>query len=83
MKVSILTLPGVQVKIFQIRHVIFQNRKSVFFQILHDFLVSGKVTPRYIFRLNVIYFAQKGPVKVQIFETFECSDQNLPKSCHF
>ena len=21
--------------------------------------------------------------KVQIFETFECSDQNSPNSCHF
>ena len=32
---------------------------------------------------NVIYFARKGPIKVQIFETFECSDQNSPNSCHF
>ena len=29
-----------------------------------------------LFRSNVIYIARKGPIKVQIFETFECSDQN-------
>ena len=33
--------------------------------------------------LYFIYFALKGPIKVQIFETFECLDQNLPNSCHF
>ena len=36
-----------------------------------------------IFRSNVIYFAQKGPIKVQIIETFECLDINSPNSYHF
>ena len=61
----------------------FPNHKSVFLQILHDSSVSWKTTPLYFFRSNVIYFAQKGPIKAQIFETFECSDQNSPNSCHF
>ena len=26
---------------------------------------------------NIIYFDQKDPIKMQIFETFECSGQNL------
>ena len=61
----------------------FPNRKEVFLQILHDFSVSSKITPQYFFRSKIIYFAQKGPIKVQILETFECSDQNSPNSCQF
>ena len=34
-----------------------------------------KELPLYFFRSN-----RKGPIKVQIFETFECSDQNSPNS---
>ena len=52
----------------------FPSRKSVFLQIFMTL---------YFFRSNVIYFARKGPMKVQIFETFECSDQNSPNSCHY
>ena len=61
----------------------FPNHKSVFLQILPDSSVSWKITPLYFFRSKVIYFAQKGPITVQIFQTFECLDQNLPNSCHF
>ena len=45
--------------------------------------MSWKITPLYFFRSNVIYFAQKETIKVQIFETFECSGQNSRNSCHF
>ena len=48
----------------------FPNQKSSFLQILHDYSVSWKITPLYFFRSNVIYFARKGPIKVQIFETW-------------
>ena len=61
----------------------FPNHKTVFLQILHESLVSWKITPLYFFRSKVIYFARKGPIKVQILETFECSDQNSPNSCQF
>ena len=61
----------------------FPNHKSVFLQTLHDSSVPWKITPLYLFRSNVKYFARKEPVKVQILETFECSDQNSPNSCHF
>ena len=60
----------------------FPNRKPVFLQILHDSSVSWKITPLCSFRSKVIYFARKGPMKVQILET-ESSDQNSPNSCHF
>ena len=61
----------------------FPNHKSVFLEILHHSSVSWKITPLYFFRSNVIYFAWKGPIKVQIFETSERSNQNSPNSYHF
>ena len=39
--------------------------------------VSWKITPPYFFNSNNIYFTQKEPIKMKIFETFECSGQNL------
>ena len=39
------------------------------------FLYFSKITPLCLFRSNVIYFEQKGPIKVQIFDTFMCLDQ--------
>ena len=44
----------------------FPDHKSVFLQILHHSSVSWKITPLYFFRSNVIYFAQKEPIKVEI-----------------
>ena len=61
----------------------FPNCKEVFLQILHYSSVSWKITPQYIFRSKIIYFALKGPIKVQILETFEYPDQNSPNSCQF
>ena len=43
----------------------FSNHKSVFLQILHGSSVSWNITPLYFFRSNVVYFAQKGPIKMQ------------------
>ena len=62
----------------------FPNDKSVFLQILHHSSMSWKITPLYLFRSNSIYFAQKEPIKVKFFETFECSGQNVSNSlCQF
>ena len=61
----------------------FLNRKSVFPQILHDSSLSLKINPLYFFSSNVIFFAPRRPMKVQIFETFEYLDRNSPTSCHF
>ena len=60
----------------------FPNHESVFLQILHHSSVPWKITPLYFFRLNFIYFERRGPIKVQILETFEFLDQNSPNSCH-
>ena len=60
------------------------NNKSIPLQILNPYSVSWKITPLYFFSSNNIYFAQKEPIKVKIFETFECSGQNLSNSlCQF
>ena len=55
----------------------FEKHKSVFLQILHQSSVPSNITLLYIFSSNIIYFGQKGPIKVQFFETFKCSGQNL------
>ena len=62
----------------------FPSNKSVFLQILHHSSMSWKITPLYFFSSNNIYFAQKEPIKMTIFETFEWSGQILLNSlCQF
>ena len=62
----------------------FWNDKSTLLQVLYPSSVSWKIIHLYFFSPNNIYFAQKKPIKVKIFETFECSDQNLSKFlCQF
>ena len=43
------------------------NHKSVFLQILNDSSVSWNILLCNVFRSDIVYFAQKGPIKVQIF----------------
>ena len=52
-----------------------ESTSPVFPQILHQSSVPSNIT-----RLYIIYFGQKQPVKVQIFEIFECWDQNVSNS---
>ena len=62
----------------------FPSNKSVFLPILHHSSMSWKITSLYFFSSNSIYIAQKKPIKVKIFETFECSGQNFSNSlCQF
>ena len=53
----------------------FWNNKSIPIQILYPSSVSWKKTPLYFFSSKNIRFAQKEPIKVKIFENFECSGQ--------
>ena len=69
----ILTLPSVP---FSKPQVSFSSNFAWPFNVIKDI-------PLYFFRSNFIHFAQKAPIKVHIFETIECSDQNSPNSCHF
>ena len=52
--------------------VIFPNFRSVFLQCLHHSSVSRKISPLYFFSSNIIYFGQRDPSKVKMFETFGC-----------
>ena len=62
----------------------FSKHKSVFLQILHHSSVSWKITALHFLISNIIYFAQKDPIKKLIFETFKCLDQNSSNySCQF
>ena len=58
----------------------FWNHESVFLQILHHSSVSWKISSLYFCSSNNIYLAQKEPINVKIFGTFECSGQNLSNS---
>ena len=62
----------------------FWKQKSVFLQILHQYSVQSNITSFYFFSSNIIYFGQRMPIKVQMFEIFKCSGQNSSKSsCKF
>ena len=62
----------------------FLKHRSVFLQILCQFGVSLNISLFYFFSSNILYFGQKQPIKGQIFEIFECSDQNSSNSsCQF
>ena len=46
--------------------------------------VPSNITSLYFLSWSIIYFGQKQPIKVQIFEIFECLGQNLlNSSCQF
>ena len=62
----------------------FLNDESILPQILYPPSVSWKIITLYFFSSNNIYFAQKEPIKMKIFETFKCSSQILSNSfCQF
>ena len=58
----------------------FWNDKSIPLQILYLPSVLWKIIPLYFLSSNNTYFAQKEPIKVEIFETFECLGQILLNS---
>ena len=55
----------------------FWNDKLIPLQILYPYSVSWKITPLYFFSSNNFYFVQKGHIEMKVFETFDCSGQNL------
>ena len=68
-KVRILALLSALVKICQ-STCHFPSKKLVFLQILDRSWTSWKITPLYFFSSNNIYFAQKDPIKENIFGGF-------------
>ena len=62
----------------------FWKHKSVFLQTLYQSSLLSNITSLCCFSSNIIYFGWKELIKVQIFETSECSDQNSSNSlCRF
>ena len=60
------------------------NNNSIPLQILYPSSVSWNIIPLYFFSSKNIYFAQKEPIKMTNFETFEWSGQILSNSlCQF
>ena len=54
----------------------FLKAQVGFPSILHQSSVPSNITPLYLFSWNTIYFDQKEPIIVQIFEIFRCPGQN-------
>ena len=76
-----MKLSSAKVKICQMPHVNFEtHNKSIPLWILYHSSVSWKITSLHFFSSDNIYFAQKEPIKVNIFETFKWSGQNLSNS---
>ena len=58
---------------FKVQVSFSSNVASIFSVIKHNSSIL-------FFCSNIIYFGQKQPIKVQIFEIFKCSGENLPNS---
>ena len=56
---TIFRLLGALMKVHPISHTIFETTRWGFIQISHHCSVSWKITPLYLFSLNLIYFGQK------------------------
>ena len=76
LKWSFLRFSSVWVKFWEIPDG-FWNEELILLQILYLLSVSWKIIPQYLFSSKNIYFHQKEPIKMKIFEIFECSGQNL------
>ena len=64
--------------------VIFETTNQFSFKIFYQSWVPLNITSLYFLSWSIIYFGQKQPIKVQIFEIFECLGQNLlNSSCRF
>ena len=62
----------------------FWKQKSIFLQILYQYSLPANITPLYFLNSNIIYFGQRQPIMVGIFEIFKCLGQNSSKSsCQF
>ena len=80
---TVYTLLKRSCSICQIPYVSFEMT-SQFLSKCCTTLQCLKITPLYYFSLNNLCFAQKEPIKVKHFETFECLRQNLSNSsCQF
>ena len=72
------------VKIRQIPHVIFESTSQFSFKCCINIQCHQAKLLYTFFSWKIMYFNQKKPIKVQIFEIFQCSGWNSSNfSCHF
>ena len=84
LKCKFLRFSSAWVKIRQIPHVIFESTSQFSFKCCINIYCHQAKLLYTFFSSNIIYFVQKMPIKVQIFEIFECSCQNSSNSsCQF
>ena len=57
--------------------VIFETTNQFSFKFVYQSWVPSNITSLYFQSWSIIYFGRRQPIKVQIFEIFECSLQNL------
>ena len=70
-------LSSAQIKICHILYANFETRNRFLSKFCIPVPVSWKITPLYFFSSSNIYFAQKEPIKMKIFQTFEWLGQNF------
>ena len=58
----------------------FWKGKSVFLQMFHQYSVLPKITHLHFLTSKIIYFVQKKPIKMIIFQIFKCSGPNSSNS---
>ena len=84
LKCKFLRFSSAQVKIRRIPHVIFESKSQFSFKCCINIQCHQAKLLYTFFGSKIMYFNQKKPVKVQIFEIFECSGENSSNSsCHF
>ena len=66
-------------KIYQIPHVIFESTSQFSFKFCINLQCHQISLFCTFFSSNITYFVQKETIKVQIFDTFECSGQKYGK----
>ena len=82
-KCKFLGLLSARIKTHQIL-IIFGTINQCSFNFLYQSWVPPNIISLYFLSWSIIYFGQKQPIKVQIFEIFECLGQNLlNSSCQF
>ena len=77
LKWKLLRFSSAQVKFCRIPYANFETTSQFPSKVCIPLPVLWKITPLYFLSSNNIYFPQKEPIKMEMFETYECSDQNL------
>ena len=83
-KCKFLRFLSAQVKIRRIPHVIFESKSQFSFKCCINIQCHQAKLLYTFFSSKIMYFNQKKPIRVQIFEIFDCSGENSSNSsCHF